>query len=70
MFDEDQIRRLSGGLARGMRTEWHKAVMGMMTVLRVLPGELYDRVVSGKEALPPGVNVPGAAKSQKHHDHH
>ena len=45
--------------------------MAMMTVLRVLPDELYDKVVSGKGDIEPGASVPGSGpgKMMKHGDH-
>lgn len=40
--------------ARGMRAEWHKAIKGLMTVVRVLPEDLYNLVMHSEEAVPPG----------------
>ena len=40
-----------------------------MTVVRVLPPELYDKVVSGKGEVPDGASVPGAAAGHEGHDH-
>jgi manganese oxidase len=48
-------------LTRGMRPGWPMGVMGLMTVFRVLPPDLYDKVVSGKGEVLPGASVPGAA---------
>jgi hypothetical protein len=45
---------------RGMRPMWYMGVMGLMTVVRVLPPDLYDKVVSGKGEVPPGASVPGS----------
>ncbi len=39
---------------RGMRHNWHAAVKGLMTVMRVLPEELYQRVMESDEAIRPG----------------
>jgi len=39
---------------RGMRKGWHMAVHGLMTVLRVLPPELYDLVMHGDKDVKPG----------------
>lgn len=50
---------------RGMRPMWPMGVMGLMTVVRVLPPDLYDKVVSGKGEVSPGASVPG---SQPAHD--
>jgi manganese oxidase len=42
-----------------------------MTVVRVLPPDLYDRVVSGKGEVAPGASVPGSmpAHDMKHMKH-
>jgi FtsP/CotA-like multicopper oxidase with cupredoxin domain len=40
--------------ARGMRQGWTTGVHGLMTVLRVLPDELYDRVMHGNTEIAPG----------------
>src|SRR5262249_26131091 len=39
---------------RGMRRDWWKGVHGLMTVLRVLPDELYDRVMNSNEPVADG----------------
>ena len=39
---------------RGMRKDWHKGVHGLMTVLRVLPPELYDLVMTSDREVRPG----------------
>jgi manganese oxidase len=48
-------------LTRGMRPHWAMGVMGLFTVVRVLPPDLYDKVVSGKGDVLPGASVPGSA---------
>jgi len=51
----DMMKRVMGRReARGMRKEWHMGVHGLMTVLRVLPPELYDLVMAGDRELKPG----------------
>jgi hypothetical protein len=45
---------------RGMRPMWPMAVMGLMTVVRVLPPDLFDKVISGKGEVAPGASVPGS----------
>ena len=35
----------------GMRKGWHMAVKGLMTAIRVLPHDLYDRVVQGDPSI-------------------
>jgi hypothetical protein len=32
----------------------------LFTVVRVLPPDLYDKVISGKGEVPPGASVPGS----------
>ncbi|WP_164104490.1 multicopper oxidase domain-containing protein [Candidatus Laterigemmans baculatus] len=39
---------------RGMRPMWHMGVKGLMTVVRVLPDDLYDLVMHSDEKLQPG----------------
>lgn len=50
--------------ARGMRKEWHMGVKGLMTVLRVLPEELYDRVMHSQEDIPPGTIFEAIAQGK------
>ena len=38
----------------GLRQGWMMAMMGMMTVIRVLPPDLYDRIQSGDRSIQPG----------------
>ena len=39
---------------RGMRAGWEAGVKGLMTVLRVLPEDLYNRVMLSDENIQPG----------------
>jgi hypothetical protein len=39
---------------RGMRKDWWKGVHGLMTVLRVLPEDLYGRVMENSAHIEPG----------------
>jgi FtsP/CotA-like multicopper oxidase with cupredoxin domain len=55
---EDDPRRLAQREARGMRHDWSH-VKGLTTIVRVLPPDLYDKVMSGTEPLPPGSSVFG-----------
>jgi FtsP/CotA-like multicopper oxidase with cupredoxin domain len=59
MLTADQMRTVSVPLTRGMRRNWPIGVMAMMSVLRVLPDELYERVVSGRGDIEAGASVPG-----------
>jgi FtsP/CotA-like multicopper oxidase with cupredoxin domain len=69
MFDADQVKRISSRLTHGMRKEWFRGPMGMTSVLRVLPPELYDKVISGKGEVAAGASVPGAESSKSGHKH-
>ncbi|SFQ14588.1 Multicopper oxidase [Nitrosomonas cryotolerans] len=49
------LRKINGKReTRGMRKEWHMGVKGLMTVLRVLPDELFHRVMHSDENIVPG----------------
>ena len=69
MYSEAEIEKLSKPETRGMRENWYSAMEGLMTVIRVLPPDLYDKVVSGKGEVPPGASVPEAAPSASHGGH-
>ncbi len=47
---------------RGMRAGWDMGVKGLMTVLRVLPEELYNRVMLSDEDIRPGEIFEAIAK--------
>jgi FtsP/CotA-like multicopper oxidase with cupredoxin domain len=55
---EDDVRPLARREARGMRRDWSH-VKGLTTIIRVLPPDLYDKVMSGDEPLPPGSSIFG-----------
>jgi manganese oxidase len=59
-FSEDEIAKLNKPETRGMRRDWFTGVEGLMTVVRVLPPDLYETVVSGKGEVAPAASVPGA----------
>lgn len=49
------MKKISGRReVRGMRAGWFKGVKGLMTVLRVLPEDLYNRVMLSDENIQPG----------------
>ncbi|MBX9792597.1 MAG: copper oxidase [Pirellulales bacterium] len=58
MSQEETVQVVSNPLTRGMGPQWYMGVMGLMTVVRVLPPDLYDKVVSGKGEILPGASVP------------
>jgi len=72
MSKEEQAKVEKNPRTRGMRPMWHMEVMGMFTVVRVLPPDIYDKVISGKGDIPPGASVPGAmpAHDMEHMHHH
>jgi FtsP/CotA-like multicopper oxidase with cupredoxin domain len=68
-YSEAALRKLNKPETRGMRKDWYKGVEALMTVVRVLPPDLYDKVVSGKGDVPPGASVPGSGPGMKHEGH-
>ena len=59
-YTPGQLRKLNKPETRGMRNGWFVDVEGLTTLVRVLPPDLYDKVVSGTGDVPPGASVPGA----------
>jgi FtsP/CotA-like multicopper oxidase with cupredoxin domain len=59
MLTEAEMRRVNKPETRGMRRGWFAGVEALHTIVRVLPPELYDKVVSGKGEVEPGASVPG-----------
>jgi FtsP/CotA-like multicopper oxidase with cupredoxin domain len=55
---EDDVRPLARREARGMRRDWSH-IKGLTTIVRVLPPDLYDEVISGDKPLPPGSSIFG-----------
>jgi FtsP/CotA-like multicopper oxidase with cupredoxin domain len=75
MHSDEDLKRINKPETRGMRHNWYAGVEALMTVLRVLPADLYDQVMSGEGEIPPGASVPGADSGkmphhgQKHQGH-
>lgn len=66
-FDKAQLAKIYDKKeVNGMHEMWHMDIQGLMTVVRVLPPDLYDQVMAGKK-LPPGANVPGPDPTGKDH---
>jgi hypothetical protein len=65
MIPEDDPRRLARREARGMRRDWSH-VKGLTTIVRVLPPDLYNKVMTGDEPLPPGSSVFGPRPGRWH----
>jgi hypothetical protein len=54
-FTEDEVKKLLDRReVAGMREGWYKYPMSLMTIVRVLPEDLYDRVMNGDEEIKPG----------------
>ena len=61
---EDDTRRLAERESRGMRRDWSH-VKGLTTVVRVLPPDLYDKVMQGDEPLEPGSSIFGPIPARR-----
>jgi len=64
MLAPEQMKKVQTPLTRGMRRNWPMGSQAMMTVLRVLPDELYEKVVSGKGDVKPGESTPHAGPGE------
>lgn len=64
MHTEADLKKINKPETRGMRRIWFAGVEGLMTVLRVLPPDLYDKVVSGKGEIEPGASAPGSGPGE------
>ena len=58
-YSPAELKKLNKSETRGMRNGWFADVEGLTTIIRVLPPELYDKVMSGKGEVAPGASVPG-----------
>ena len=71
MMSPEQIKKLNANpLTRGMAPNWFHHLQGLHAVVRVLPDDLYERVVSGKGEIAPGASVPGGKFGGHEHMHH
>src|SRR5207248_1159124 len=72
MQSEADLKKLNKPETRGMRRNWFAGVEALHTIVRVLPPDLYDKVVSGKGDIPPGASVPGGGSGAMPgmHEHH
>tara|TARA_R100001132_G_C3270429_1_gene92600 strand:- start:477 stop:812 length:336 start_codon:yes stop_codon:yes gene_type:complete len=51
---KEDMRKINGRReVQGMREGWFKSVKGLFTVMRVLPPDLYDKVMNTDEPIPP-----------------
>jgi hypothetical protein len=58
-YSEADMAKLNKPETRGMRRNWFHGIEALHTIVRVLPPDLYDKVVSGKGEILPGASVPG-----------
>ena len=66
----ERLRKLTAKReTRGMRRDWYTGLQGLMTAVRVLPPDLYDRVMSGEGEVPPGASIPGRDAGDSAHHH-
>jgi FtsP/CotA-like multicopper oxidase with cupredoxin domain len=75
MLSEDEMKKVNKPETRGMRRNWFAGVEALHTIVRVLPPDLYDKVVSGKGEVEPGASVPGGGPGEMPgmkggHEHH
>ncbi len=57
MTSEEDLKKITKPETNGMRYNWFMGVRAMMTIMRVLPDDLYRKVLNG-EPLPDGASVP------------
>jgi FtsP/CotA-like multicopper oxidase with cupredoxin domain len=72
MYSEAEIKKLTKPETRGMRRGWFAGIEALHTIVRVLPPELYDKVLSGEGDVKPGASVPGGGPGilPGGHQHH
>jgi FtsP/CotA-like multicopper oxidase with cupredoxin domain len=63
-YSQADLARLNKNETRGMRRNWFHGIEALHTIVRVLPPDLYDKVVSGKGDIPPGASVPGGGSGE------
>ena len=64
MMSPEQMKKVQTRLTRGMRRNWPMGTQAMMTVLRVLPDDLYEKVISGEGDIEPGASTPNAGPGE------
>lgn len=55
--------------AAGMRSGWSMGIEGLSTVVRVLPPELYDKITTTSEPIPPNTSSPWKPGDSKPGEH-
>jgi hypothetical protein len=59
-WSKDELAKLQARReVRGMRRNWFIAPNAMMTVLRVLPDDLYEKVMADRQDISAGASIPG-----------
>ncbi len=58
MTMQDMRKLTSRRETHGMRLGWYKGVKGLFTVLRVLPPELFDKLMTTNEPIRPNSSTP------------
>ena len=69
MYTEEQLSEINKPETRGMRRYWYKDIAGLMTVVRILPEDLFEQVASGRGDIPYGASVPGAGGGEEQMQH-
>jgi hypothetical protein len=69
MTMEDMKKLTSRRETQGMREGWYKGVHGLFTVLRVLPPELFDKVMNTNQPIPPNSSTPLNPHGRRHAGH-
>jgi len=71
MMSKEQIAKIQANpRTRGMAPQWYMGVDGLFTVVRVLPHDLYEKLVSRKGEVMPGASVPGGKFGHGEHMGH
>ncbi len=61
----EEMRKLTSRReTHGMREGWYKGVKGLFTVLRVLPPDLFEKLMTTDEPIPPNSSTPKHPYSQ------
>jgi len=72
-WTREQLNKINKRETRGMRRDWYTGVEGLFTVVRVLPPDLFEQVMSGQGDVPPGASIPGGESTGPapggHHHH-
>ena len=72
IYSEAEIKKLNKPETRACAAAGSPASKRCTPIVRVLPSELYDKVISGKGDIEPGASVPGGGPGELpgSHEHH